>query len=105
MKISLLVLRCENIEASKGFYERLGLVFQKEKHGRGPEHYSSEHDGVVFELYPNKGVSPDDNTRLGFKVSNLQETLGKIEVSDEYEFNGTTTYVVIDPDGRKVEVN
>ena len=105
MKISLLVIRCENIEVSKTFYEGLGLIFQKEKHGNGPEHYSSEYDGTVFELYPNKGIAPIDNTRLGFKITNLKETLSSLSIDNTYEFNGNTVYVVIDPDGRKIELS
>ncbi len=41
MKLSLLVLRCRNIEKTKQFYEKLGLVFQKEQHNKDPLHYAS----------------------------------------------------------------
>ena len=105
MKISLLVIRCKNIDVSKEFYEELGLSFVKEKHGNGPEHYSSEHEDCVFELYPNKGEEPSDNTRLGFKVDNPQETISGLNISGTYEFNGKSIYVIIDPDGRKVEIS
>ena len=47
MKISLLVIRCQDLEASKVFYQQLGLVFEKEQHGSGPIHYSCEYDVVV----------------------------------------------------------
>lgn len=105
MKISLLVIRCQDIEASKDFYQKLGLSFAKEKHGNGPEHYSCEHDGCVFELYPNKGKPPYDNNRLGFKVSALANTINNLTVVSSYEFAGNTIYVVTDPDGRKVEIS
>lgn len=105
MNISLLVIRCLDISKSKSFYELLGLSFIKEKHGAGPEHYSCEHDGVVFELYPNKGVAPNDNTRLGFKVQNIGSVIDSLDVSSSYEFNGSTVYVVVDPDGRKIELS
>ena len=71
MKLSLLVIRCKDLELSKSFYQRLGLSFVKEKHGNGPTHYSCEHDGFVFELYPNNNEQPKDNNRLGFKVLKL----------------------------------
>lgn len=103
MKISLLVIRCKDIEVSKEFYEKIGLVFVKEKHGNGPVHYSSEHEGSVFELYPNKGEAPSDNTRLGFTITNLETVVGSLTITSTYEFNGNITYVVTDPDGRKVE--
>lgn len=105
MKISLLVIRCKNIEISKSFYELFDLNFKKEKHGSGPEHYSTEYDGAVFELYPNKGISPDDNTRLGFKISNLENVINNLETESTIEYNGVTSYVVRDPDGRKIELN
>lgn len=105
MKISLLVIRCKDMEVSKRFYELLGLSFVKEKHGNGPTHYSCEHDGSVFELYPNKGESPSDNSRLGFKVSDIEMIVNQVTITDSYEFTGNKTYVVTDPDGRKVEIN
>ncbi|WP_101757340.1 VOC family protein [Oceanicoccus sp. KOV_DT_Chl] len=105
MKISLLVIRCKDIEVSKGFYQLLGLSFVKEKHGNGPAHYSCEHDGIVFELYPNNGESPQDNNRLGFKVSDLATTIKNVTVTSSYEFEGNTIYVLTDPDGRKVEIS
>ena len=105
MKISLLVIRCQDIEVSKNFYQILGLSFIEEKHGNGPTHYSCEHEGCVFELYPNKGKPPQDNNRLGFKVSDLAKIIKNVVVTNSYEFLGNTIYVVTDPDGRKVELS
>lgn len=105
MKISLLVIRCLDIEVSKNFYELLGLSFTKEKHGNGPLHYSCEHEGCVFELYPNKEEPPKDNNRLGFKVSSLESMLKNITPVESYNFAGKTIYVVADPDGRKIELS
>ncbi len=105
MKLSLLVMRCKNIDTSKLFCESLGFQFQREKHGNGPEHYSAEIDGFVFELYPNKGVEPMDNTRIGFKIDNLNTLIKNFEIDSPYEFNGSNIYVVKDPDGRKVELS
>lgn len=104
VKISLLVIRCKDIEASKEFYQALGMYFVKEKHGNGPTHYSCEYDDCVFELYPNKGEPPMDNNRLGFKVSNLDCIIKNISINSTYEFAGKTIYVITDPDGRKVEI-
>jgi len=86
MKLSLLVIRCRNLELSRLFYEGLGLKFVQEKHGKGPMHYASEIDGIVFEIYPNDGQPPTDNIRLGFS-------------SDEVKND-----IYIDPDGRSVEI-
>jgi hypothetical protein len=45
-----LVLRCHDVEGQ--FYEHLGIVFTKEKHQKGQEHYSWENLGLLLELYP-----------------------------------------------------
>ena len=105
MRISLLVIRCQDIEVTKDFYQLLGLSFIEEKHGNGPRHYSCEHDGSVFELYPNKGRRPQDNNRLGFKVLDLDSIIKNFSIIDSYEFAGKKIYVVTDPDGRSVEVS
>jgi len=105
VKISLLVIRCQNIEVSKSFYQLLGLSFVKEKHGGSPMHYSCEHDGTVFELYPNKGEFSQDISRLGFKILGLRNMLTKVEVTSTYDFEGKKVYVLTDPDGRKVEIS
>lgn len=105
MKLSLLVLRCEDIEVSKNFYELFGLSFVEEKHGKGPIHYSCVINEFVFELYPNNGQKTNDNNRLGFKVSELENIISKATISDSYEFSGNKIYVLKDPDGRKVEIS
>jgi len=104
MKITLLVIRCQDIESSKRFYEQLGLSFKKEKHGNSPTHFSCEHDGCVFELYPNKDQPPQDNSRLGFEVSNIEQVTNKFIDIDSYEYEGRVIYVLTDPDGREIEV-
>ena len=105
MKISLLVLRCKNIELCREFYESIGLSFKKEKHGTGPEHYASDNDGFVLELYPKGNAKGFDNTRLGFRVDDLNEVIKQLEIVSSYEFLGNIIYVVLDPDGRKVELS
>ena len=105
MKISLIDIRCFNIEDSKIFYEKLGLSFVQEQHGNGPIHYSCEHDDCVFELYPNNGEMPKDNNRLGFKVLNMENVMKNLNVSGSYELDGKIINIVIDPDGRKIEIS
>ena len=94
------------------FYEHLGIVFEKHRHGTGPFHYASEIDGVVFEIYPlpkdrNKA---DDTLRLGFNVENLdgktnkiEESGGKIVKAPEHTEWGYIA-IIEDPDGRKIEL-
>ncbi|MET1257658.1 VOC family protein [Aliikangiella maris] len=75
-KANLLVIRSTDIERAKSFYEIIGLLFGKEKHGNGPEHYSSGVDGFVFEIYPLKSKDKSTaNLRFGFKLDCVDEYL------------------------------
>ena len=103
--LNLLVLRCANIEKSKDFYSKLSLSFVKEQHGKGVVHYSTKLGDLLLELYP-LGKSSVDNTRLGFTVNSIETILEDktVEIVSKYKFNGKITYVLVDPDGRKVEI-
>jgi lactoylglutathione lyase len=65
LSISLLVLRCKDIDVTRRFYEHLGIVFTKEKHQEGPDHYSWENSGFVLGLYPTADGQVPDQVRLG----------------------------------------
>jgi catechol 2,3-dioxygenase-like lactoylglutathione lyase family enzyme len=108
MKLNLLVLRCQDIEKSKAFYEKLSFSFEREKHGKGDEHYASVFDEMVFELYPLKSPYLIDNTRLGFslEVQDIKAYLKRqeIDIVLEYSYEGVDICVVCDPDNRKVEL-
>jgi len=104
MKLNLLVLRCKNIQVTKAFYEKLGLIFVQEQHGKGAVHYATYVDEMVLELYPLKEGFEIEQSRLGFSVAkgfieNMQD-----DVVSQYEFNGQKVIVVQDPDGRKIEL-
>ena len=106
--LNLLVLRCTNIERAKSFYELFGMAFQKEKHGNGPEHYSSSDERGVFEIYPLEGASADQ-TGLGFTTGDL-EGLHMLLRRNQFAPREIRTtelgrmFVVRDPDGRRIEV-
>jgi catechol 2,3-dioxygenase-like lactoylglutathione lyase family enzyme len=103
MKIKLLVIRCNNIEKSKNFYEILGMSFVKESHNGGVIHYSTQIGDLVFEIYPSSLRYPICNTRLGFEPSVLEEKL-RVLARDSYMHDDKIVYVLEDPDGRKVEL-
>ena len=47
------VVTCADIDRAKDFLEEnFGLVFIKEQHKGGPEHYACERGGKVLEIYP-----------------------------------------------------
>lgn len=49
------VIKTDEPEELRRFFEALGLSFQDEKHGNGPEHVSCERNGQVLEIYPETG--------------------------------------------------
>jgi predicted enzyme related to lactoylglutathione lyase len=114
--LSLLVLRTTRIDACLEFYQRLGLAFIEEKHGKGPVHYSSSSNGVIIEIYP---VTQNNVTehgaertlRLGFTLESLTATLESLETTGARALkpHSITQWgrlaVVLDPDGREVELN
>ena len=51
ISLNLVVLRSSDIKKAAEFYHRLGLDFQLHQHGAGPQHYSAQMAGVVFEIY------------------------------------------------------
>ncbi|MCB0628477.1 MAG: glyoxalase/bleomycin resistance/extradiol dioxygenase family protein [Lewinella sp.] len=109
--LNLLVIRSPAPESAVRFYEKLGLSFEYHRHG-GPLHYSAVMNGVVFEIYPLlKGQhTPDTSLRLGFKVGDLDKLINELDAEniildqqpDHMEWGYTA--VVIDPDGRKIEL-
>jgi catechol 2,3-dioxygenase-like lactoylglutathione lyase family enzyme len=110
--VSLLVLRCKDVNATRRFYEELGLVFTKEKHGAGPEHYAWDNGGFVFELYPTADNQPPDNVRLGFSTSLLADLVGNLRhtrnvtvLKGPHATSDRLVMVHQDPDGRNVEIS
>jgi catechol 2,3-dioxygenase-like lactoylglutathione lyase family enzyme len=99
--VALLVLRCADLPASKAFYEALGLTFRLEKHGRGPEHWSCQIGSLVLELYPTS-TAPTSTERLGFHVVDVQAAV-TAAVAAGGRLEGPA--LVVDPDGRKVELS
>ncbi len=50
--MSVFVIRTQEVERTREFFETLGLTFVQEQHGDGPVHFACEANGVVFEIYP-----------------------------------------------------
>jgi lactoylglutathione lyase len=105
-RLNLVVVRSPEIDRAARCYEALGLVFEKHRHGKGPEHYACEQAGMVFEIYPGEV----DTTRLGFAVPSLDDAIacwtgaGGAVFSEPKHSEWGYRAVVTDPDGRKVEL-
>lgn len=106
--LNLVVIRSINIEKSVSFYQHLGLMFNKERHGNGPEHYACELENLVFEIYPSTEI--DVNTRIGFNVESLEEIVNNIRakggliITEPISSPWGKRAVLQDPDGHKVEL-
>src|SRR5437588_9166455 len=75
IKLSLLVLRSPDMERAGAFYNLLGIHFDRERHGTGPEHMAARIGPTVLELYPG-GIEPSSaGVRLGFLVASVDSVL------------------------------
>ena len=108
---NLLVLRSPDIGRAAEFYRQLGLLFTKHSHGSGPEHYSSNVCGFVFEIYPSRDENDVTyNTRIGFSVDSVDGCLELLEklnvdvVSPAKDSEWGRRAVVRDLDGHTVEL-
>jgi catechol 2,3-dioxygenase-like lactoylglutathione lyase family enzyme len=82
--LKYIAVRCNDTEATKSFYENIGLVFVKEQHGNGPEHYAAQLGDVVFELYPVTARYDVCSVRIGL--------------------SGTDSGTIRDPEGRIIDM-
>jgi lactoylglutathione lyase len=81
--INLLVIRSANLDRATTFYETIGLKFIRHAHAQGPEHYVSEMNGFIFEIYPERDAQDTTiNTRIGFKVDNVDQVLELLQTVD-----------------------
>ena len=107
LKLNLLVLRVEDLEASRTFYAALGLDLVPEKHGDGPLHLSCDLQGTVMELYPRSREMRPTSLRLGFRVT--RAALDRLTSSGSSprllrQTGGVATYLVRDPDENAIEL-
>jgi hypothetical protein len=87
----------------------LGLSFSKHAHGKGPEHYAHEDERGVLELYPKTKGQEGDMTGLGFEADDLGVLTDLLkgagfEPGPVAENPWGRTFIVRDPDGRRIEV-
>lgn len=112
VSLSLLVLKTNNLEACRAFYEGIGISFVREQHDSGPMHYAGSLQGLVLEIYPaSKSDSASRNASagimLGFEIEGLLETVERLSALtgvpvDFLKHSSQAQFTVVDPDGRKV---
>jgi len=108
VSLSLLVLRCSDLERSRTFYEALGFRFTREQHDSGPAHYSSASSAAVVELYP-KGKRSTSDLRFGLRLRQGSAVLDSVvelggSVLSRQDVGETLRAVVLDPDGHTIEL-
>ena len=98
------------MERAVAFYSQLGLRFEAQRHGKGPEHYAAELcGGGVFEIYP-PGKEGTMGTRIGFRVPSVEAALAALAeypdavVTPLRDSEWGRRAVVADPDGHRVEL-
>jgi len=107
VKLHLLVLRTPQLEAVRKFYTALGVRFESERHGNGPEHYAATlGNDLVLEIYPTSdGAIPDPGLRLGLSVDDIGKTLRSLgQTVTPRQTQWGLRALVRDPDGRTVEL-
>jgi len=108
-QINLVLIRSKNIELAADFYRVLGVVLVKEKHGNGPEHYSSCENKVVFEIYPLANEQNSMGTRIGFMLDDLDgciidlKKMNAMVIQEPYDSEWGRRAVISDLDGHAVE--
>jgi catechol 2,3-dioxygenase-like lactoylglutathione lyase family enzyme len=106
--VSLVVLRCANLELSRAFYAALGLTLISEKHGSGPDHYSCTLGDLVLEFYPLGRSAGTSGLRIGFRVPSVSVAVAAIRDAKVGEVlslgDAPPSAVVQDPDGHKLQL-
>jgi predicted enzyme related to lactoylglutathione lyase len=108
--LNLVVIYSRDIEAAKEFYERLGLSFRPEKHGKGPSHFAAELGSAVLELFPCRDPSHVPGTRIGLVVPSVDQAVNQLRggttevVTEPHESAWGRRAVVKDVDGNFVEL-
>lgn len=109
-RINLLMIRATDVERAVAFYRELGLAFERERHGSGPDHYAAQCGGTVFEIYPARpGELATSSVRLGFCVPDVAVATAALlgaggVLKTGADSNGASRSVVIDPEGNRVEL-
>jgi len=110
ISLNLVVIQSSNLENSVSFYQSFGLIFNKEQHGKGPEHYACELNNLVFEIYPRSDEMVYGSLRIGFNVENLEQIVENVRskkgtiISEPTMSRWGKRAVVQDPDGHKIEL-
>ncbi len=111
-QLNLLVIRSKDIDRAATLYTGLlGLLMTKHSHNGGVEHYTSNVDGFIFEIYPLlEGQIPTTNTRIGFLIDTVDEYISDLVASgieivkEPYDSEWGRRAIIKDWDGHTIEL-
>jgi len=108
MNLKYLVIKCNDLEKSKAFYEAIGFRPVKEKHGNGAEHYSFAVNDFVIELYPSS-KRVEGNLILGLEIKipieEVIKRLNSISYHQELSKSKDGNFHITDPDGNRIHIS
>jgi lactoylglutathione lyase len=102
-ELTLVVLRCADLERTRRSYEALGLTLMPEQHGSGPPHYSSRLGETVLEFYPDASGSTR-GLRLGLRLADVQAAVSAVAEIGAVVRPGFPL-TIDDPDGHRLELH
>lgn len=110
-RLNLVVIRSRDMDRSAQFYASLGLQLERHRHGTGPDHFASEEEGRVFEIYPRQDETDSTaGVRVGFQVVAVHAIVQRLEEEGARVLSAPKSSpwgrraVVEDPDGHRVEL-
>ena len=112
VRVSYLSINCTDWQACRTFYEALGVTFVEEEHPGVPLHLTGEVGGAVLELHgpAARGGAIGPGFRLGFDVADVRAAVDALVAAGGVLQRAPAAgpwgvrAVVIDPDGRRVEL-
>jgi catechol 2,3-dioxygenase-like lactoylglutathione lyase family enzyme len=101
--LTLVVLRCADLERTRQFYEALGLTLVPEQHAAGPRHYSARVGDTVVEFYPDASGSTR-GLRLGLQLVDVPAAMSALAEIGAVPRPGRPP-TIDDPDGHRLELH
>lgn len=107
-----LVIATSQIKDVLRFYENLGLTFKIKKVSLGTEYYWTLANGLEIGFLEKIGIQQDTQPHymLSFRVKNIDDVFQQmvshkfIGIMDPTDFEEGRKAIIMDPDGRSVEI-
>ncbi|MBI4918459.1 glyoxalase/bleomycin resistance/extradiol dioxygenase family protein [archaeon] len=105
--LNLLILRSQNVDLLRDFYQTLLQVSFEQHTDHGPVHYGMQVGSVYLEIYPTKKELAQLDSP-GFSVKNLDEIIARVEAKYLHKAPVDSSFgrfaIIKDPDNRLVHL-